>query len=155
MDKINESGGRATVLMSHHPLFSAYEGIGHEAVNGKLQDTFGEVLPMIAFWFWGHEHRLDIYAPYLGLERGRCLGASAIPVVTEGAFFKPKYADVPLLQNPAGSGNAINLGTHNDIYNYAYAIMKLNGPAATVSYYQFDDDQSSLFFSEKYAPPAP
>src|SRR5262249_35655520 len=97
LEKIQQAGGRKTVLLSHHQLFSAYEPIGGEAVNPNLLATFKDCLGNVAIWFWGHEHRLDIYAPYLGLQRGRCLGCSAIPVFVENNYFKPKF-DVPLLK---------------------------------------------------------
>jgi predicted phosphodiesterase len=144
-NKIQQADGRKTVLLSHHQLFSAYEPIGGEAVNQSLLGTFQDVLGSVAVWFWGHEHRLDIYAPYLGLERGRCLGCSAIPVFVEADHFQPKF-DVPLVPDPAGGGGQpIRLGDDGTVYNRAYAIMKLNGPEASIAYYQDSDENQPLF----------
>jgi hypothetical protein len=139
--KIRAAGGRKTVLLSHHPLFTAFEPIAHQAVNENLHDTFKDVLPDVAAWFWGHEHRLDIYGEYLGLKRGRCVGCSAVPVFEKDTFFDPKFPDVPLLQDPLASGKTVRLGARDGAYNLAYAVMELDGPAAVVSYYQSGADK--------------
>jgi predicted phosphodiesterase len=142
--KIQQAEGRKTVLLSHHQLFSAFEPIGGEAVNQNLLATFHDLLGNVALWFWGHEHRLDIYAPYQGLERGRCLGCSAIPVFVEADYFQPKF-DVPLLPSPGDPTQIIRLGDDGTVYNRAYAIMKLDGASASVAYYQDSDENQPLF----------
>jgi hypothetical protein len=147
VSKIKQAGGRKTILLSHHPLFSAFEAIGGNALNDKLLGTFKSVLDQVAAWFWGHEHRLDIYDPYLGLQRGRCLGCSAIPVFVGTTFFTPKFKEVPLLTDP-DSGKPVQLDNNGKVYNYAYAILKLSGASADVTYYQFDGKKSSALFSE-------
>jgi hypothetical protein len=143
-DKIQHAGGRKSLLLSHHPPFSAFEGIGGEAGNPSLLGTFQDLLGQVALWFWGHEHRLDIYAPYKGLERGRCLGCSAIPVFVADDDFTPKF-DVPLLPDPHGNGDSIRLGNDGTIYNHAYAILQFDGPKVKVSYYQDSDELQPLF----------
>jgi hypothetical protein len=130
--------------LSHHPLFSAYEGIGGEAVNPNLLESFQAVLASVAIWFWGHEHRLGIYAPYLGLQRGRCLGCSAIPVFVEDDFYKAKF-DVPLLPDPNAAGQGIRLGEDGTVINRAYAILRLDGAQGSVEYYQDSDENQPLF----------
>jgi len=142
LDKIAQAGARQTVLLSHHPLFSAFDAIGGNPVNGKLLDTFKDVLGGVAIWLWGHEHRLGIYAPHLGLQRGRCVGCSAIPVFTAEDKYEPQF-DVPLLQD--ASGNPIRLGDDGTVYRHAYAIMTLDGPSAQVAYYQDNDAVNPLF----------
>jgi hypothetical protein len=136
--------GLKTVLLSHHQLFSAYEPIGGGAVNNLLLGQFRDVLGSVAAWFWGHEHRLDIYAPYLGLERGRCLGCSAIPEFVRADYYTAKF-DVPLLPDPANQGRPVMLGDNGTVYNHAYAILSLNGRQAQVSYYQDTDEANPLF----------
>ena len=111
VDKVREfsAGGGRTILLSHHQLFSAFDGIGDyasrpdgaRAVNPHLMETYGKLVAAaqeakkgeagndntgaspiaapIAAWFWGHEHNLCIYQPYAGLEKGRCIGHGAIP----------------------------------------------------------------------------
>lgn len=142
--KIQEAAGRKTVLLSHHQFFSAYEGIGGQAVNARLLSTFQDLLPQVALWLWGHEHRLDIYAPFMGLERGRCVGCSAIPVFVQDGDFNAKFP-VPLLPDPANAGQSIRLGSNGTIYNHAYAIMQLDGPQGSIAYYQDSNENQPLF----------
>ena len=89
-------------------------------------------------WFWGHEHTLALYDSYMGLERGRCVGASAVPVFTDQQQYAPDTASLQSYQNqglPTWNPSAI-LGTTDEQYNNAFAIMTLNGANATVNYYQ-------------------
>lgn len=95
------------------------------------------MLPKIAWWFWGHEHTLAVYDPYMGLQRGRCIGASAVPVFTdqqsyENASGLQTYEGAPL---PAWNVNGV-LGDNGTDYAHGFAIMTLKGPSATVDYYQ-------------------
>ncbi len=86
-DKLVNAAGRKTILLSHHQLFSAFDSVGQDvegqalAWNPNLQAAFTRggqsLLPQAAYWFWGHEHNLEIYQPYIGLARGRCIGAGA------------------------------------------------------------------------------
>src|SRR6185436_8347093 len=78
-DKINNAAGRRTILLSHHQLFSAFSPIGPKdngdrSTNPRLLAQFADVLPEVDAWLWGHEHNLEIYGPYAGLSRGRCIG---------------------------------------------------------------------------------
>jgi len=142
LNKIQQAGGRRTVLLSHHQLFSAFGSVGCAsgqpfAYNRNLYGCFENVLSNIAIWFWGHEHTLALYEPYMGLQKGRCVGASAVPVFTD----QQKYVPATGLQTYQG-GNLPNwdtnaeLGNNGTDYNNAFAIIALNGPAATVNYYQ-------------------
>ncbi|HEX4262014.1 MAG TPA: metallophosphoesterase, partial [Acetobacteraceae bacterium] len=81
-----------TILLSHHPMFSAFREIGPrddagrlDPVNVSLAACFERfrAAGRIAAWFWGHEHNLCIYQPYAGLARGRCVGNGAVPVLTD------------------------------------------------------------------------
>jgi Calcineurin-like phosphoesterase len=144
LGKIQQAGNRRIALFSHHQLFSPFGSVGTNssgqpsAYNPNLLANFQNVLPKVAIWFWGHEHTLALYDEYLGLERGRCVGASAVPVFTN----QQDYADDDSLLN----GNvttlptwnpAANLGSTDGDYNNAFAIMTLNGAAAAVvNYYQ-------------------
>ena len=107
------------------------------AYNPNLFANFQSVLPKVDIWFWGHEHTLALYDPYMGLVRGRCVGASAVPVFTN----QQQYAAATGLQTyqnaslPTWNPSAI-LGDNGTDYNNAFAIMTLNGPTATVDYYQ-------------------
>ncbi len=73
----------------------------------------------------------------MGLQRGRCVGASAVPVFTD----QQKYANAGGLQtfqnaplptwNPSGV-----VGDNGTDYAHAFAIMTLNGASANIDYYQ-------------------
>jgi hypothetical protein len=156
-NQIATAGGRRTILLSHHQLFSAFSPIGPESngdrsLNTLLKSQFGDVLDQVEAWLWGHEHNLEIYAPYEGLQRGRCIGCSAVPVFVAQQPYKSCVGDkIPLLPaNPALPGVPVMLGTTGSVYNHGYVILKLDDASrtATLSYYQ-DTDTGDLLFVEK------
>jgi hypothetical protein len=142
LDKINLAGARKTVLLSHHQLFSPFGAVGTVsgqpyAYNPNLRATLQAVMTKIAWWFWGHEHTLAIFNPYMDLQRGRCVGASAVPVFTD----QQSYSSAGGLQTYGGlpaptwvSGG--QLGNNGTSYNNCFALMTLNGSSANVDYYQ-------------------
>jgi hypothetical protein len=148
LDKIQQAGNRRIALLSHHQLFSPFISVGNNAAgqpsayNPNLLANFQSVLPKVDIWFWGHEHTLALYDPYLGLVRGRCVGASAVPVFTNQQDY---LADTSLLNAQVTTlptwNPAANLGSTDGDYNNAFAIMTLNGAqAAEVNYYQVPPD---------------
>lgn len=144
--QIQTAGGRKTILLSHHQLFSAFAAIGPEkdngdrSVNTNLQRQLGDVLGQVEAWLWGHEHNLEVYGPHLGLKRGRCIGASAIPVFSSQNPYNSRVGDtIPYLP--------VRLSlTPDDDYAHCYVILKLDdaGGTAKASYYQ-DTDEELLF----------
>lgn len=140
--KIQQAGSRKTVLLSHHQLFSPFGAVGtvngqSYAYNPNLLGTFQTVLPMIQWWFWGHEHTLAIFDSYMNIQRGRCLGASAVPVFTDQQKYANANGLVTYQGAPLPTWNAgAMLGNNGTDYNHAFAVMNLNGPAASVDYYQ-------------------
>lgn len=153
--KIATAGGRRTILLSHHQLFSAFSAIGPKdngdrSMNTLLHSQLADVLDRVDAWFWGHEHNLEIYGPYAGLAKGRCIGCSAVPVFVTQEPYKSRVGDkIPLLANPKVPGMPVMLGTTGEVYNHAYVILKLDdaGLTARVSYYQ-DTEAGSLLFEE-------
>jgi hypothetical protein len=146
LDKIERFGGsRATILLSHHQLFSS-AGIGRSpggdllAVNPRLHEGLSSVLGQVACWFWGHEHNLAIFGPYAGLARGRCIGSGAVPILVG----QHPYTPAPGLILPDGEAEppapipGTRLGDNGTIFNHAFAVLRLEGPRATASYYQSD-----------------
>jgi len=142
LDKINLAGSRKTVLLSHHQLFSPFGAVGivngqSFAYNPNLRATFQAVTSKVAWWFWGHEHTLAVFDPYMGVERGRCVGASAVPVFTD----QQSYSNASGLQTYGGLQlptwkSSGQLGNNGTSYNNCFALMTLNGASANVDYYQ-------------------
>jgi len=139
--RIATAGARKTVLLSHHQLFTRYSHIVDPpplgqpgmAVNQKLQQQLGDVLPQAALWLWGHEHDFVVYEKQMGV-LARCLGHGAFPVLVS----KP-----PKVQHPEIAANdAIRPGQNGNFFCHGYAIMELNGCEATVSYYQDTDEDN-------------
>ena len=142
-DKLQNPGGRRTVLMSHHPPFSRRGVIrGGRHRNERLLAQFAPWLGAIDLWFWGHEHCQIVYAPFAGVTRGRCLGAGAIPTLPEEAPYDPAstpFAGEPvpeLLDDPA---SRLRLDASTGLYDLGFALMTLAGRDASVAYYSFDE----------------
>lgn len=139
--RIDTAGGRKTVLLSHHQLFSCYEDIvscpGGMAVNDKLNQQIGSLLPQVAIWLWGHEHDLVIYKKQMGV-LARCIGHGAFPV----PLAPPKQVKHPeIVAEDVSLGNdALNL-----FYSHGYSIIKLSGASATASHYQDTDEDNPLW----------
>ncbi|MDE3179446.1 MAG: metallophosphoesterase [Acidobacteriota bacterium] len=141
-DKIDNAGARRTVLLSHHQLFSAFEPIDGNKANLRLYPQVSAFLPKTALWLWGHEHSFVVYGPFMNLKRGRCIGHAGFPVAA--GPMNAKFPDVPLITKDAG-GNPIALGATSGLFNHGYAMMKLDGAAATVAYYQDSDPVHPMF----------
>ncbi|MGE5446412.1 MAG: metallophosphoesterase family protein [Ignavibacteriales bacterium] len=136
-DKVANSGARKSILLSHHQLYSAYDEIGDgKHFNQKLYDQLSPILPRVSMWFWGHEHNLVIFKKYMGV-LGRCIGYGAFPVGIEEIPSQPKFPDVPV--------EDVKLSKGPGLYNHGYVMVELDGPTATVSYYQDSDEDNPLF----------
>jgi predicted phosphodiesterase len=143
-DKIENSGGRRTALMSHHQLFSTNDQWGKEGLsyNPLLNEQLADLLDKVDIWFWGHEHDLVVFDRHMGLERGRCIGGSAYPVSKFEMPESPRNADVPY-------NRQVVLGKGAAFYQHCYAVMRLNGREATVDYYE-DSDGGRRLYSETF-----
>jgi hypothetical protein len=165
LDKINNNGAgvdasanprgvRGTVLLSHHQLFS-FTGVGKNAsgcqmaVNPNLVQAFSPVFNFIDLWLWGHEHALCIFEPYANgpgqpLPKGRCIGASAVPIYLSQTPKPPSNLALP----PGASGPpqvipGTALGDNGTVFNYSYAIMRLAGASLSIDYYQVDSTNAA------------
>lgn len=132
------AGGRKVVLLSHHQPFSAFAAIAggdeNRALLGAFDGTspYGDgtnYLPGVALWLWGHEHTTAFYEPYAGVRRGRCIGSGAIPVTVAS---NPYTVRSPGIRFDA---NAV-LANDGTVYSHGYAVLEIDGPNGTVSYYQ-------------------
>ena len=140
--RMEEFSGK-TILLSHHQLFSAFSQIGtrgpdgrSEAVNPKLRETYAALAATqktIAAWFWGHEHNLCIYQPYAGLDRGRCLGHSAIPVFVDDTPYDP----LPEINSPPRPVANTMLAKSGQFYTHGFATLTLRSDGtATADYFE-------------------
>ena len=142
-DKVNNAGGRKTILLSHHQLFTAFEKIGGTSVNNKLLPQVQDILSKLTVWLWGHEHNLVIYEKYLGV-LGRCIGHGAFPVSTK-ELKDPPNPEVPIAKVTLASDD-------NGFYRHGYVIMKIDGASADLTYYQYNADtgDESVLFQESF-----
>jgi hypothetical protein len=142
---IANAGGRRTILLSHHPLFSAFSPIGNEpgadrSTNTALLSQLHDQLPQVDAWFWGHEHNLALYGPWLGLQRGRLIGHGGIPVFASQDPYAARVGDIPVLPPRLDRND-------DDVFRHGFVILKLDDAARTAqaSYYQDADDRPLLF----------
>jgi hypothetical protein len=142
-DKVNNAGGRSTVLLSHHQLFTAFDMIDNNEINLRLYPQVSSLLPKVAIWIWGHEHDFVLYDSYKGLARSCCLGHGAFPVGLGELPKDPKHADVPLIKD--ADGNPYRLGSTGGLYNHGYAIIDIDGASGQVSYYQDSDEDTPMY----------
>ena len=140
LEKIKGAGNRKLVFLSHHQLFSPFGSVGSVdntpyAYNPNLYEVFKSVIPNVEWWFWGHEHTLGIFSEYMKLKRGRCVGASAVPVFQD----QQSYATAGGLTTLDGAMPIWDtkgvLATSNNMYDNCFAMMTLTGATATVEYY--------------------
>jgi predicted phosphodiesterase len=159
LDKITGFGG-STILLSHHQLFSSYSAIGPADQDGRRLPhnpnlvaslhAFQATKP-IAAWFWGHEHSMTLYKPYLGLSAGRCLGHGAIPVT---AADSPYVGRTDLTEVPPAFDNP-RMPLVDGLYAHGYAILTLGGEGGTIraDYYSMGQPDAPIF-SERIDPNA-
>jgi predicted phosphodiesterase len=135
-DKIHNAGGRRTVLLSHHQLFSAFEDFAGGSVNTHLLSQVQALLPFVDVWLWGHEHNQTVYERFLNV-LGRCIGHGAFPIgISETG--PPKFPDVPMVPD-------IELGHGDAFMNHGYAVIDLDGDSAAISYFQDTDEDDALY----------
>jgi predicted phosphodiesterase len=140
-DKIHNNGGRRTILLSHHQLFSTSEQFEGQSYNRALYAQIEPLLPQVDLWLWGHEHDLVVFEPYMNTARARCIGGSAFPV---GKYEMPATHINPLVPYK----REVELSKGQSFYHHCYAMLKLDGAAASVSYYE-DRDGGRILFTEE------
>lgn len=69
---------KKAVLLSHHQLFSAWEG-GSPELERKLKPVLSRPDGVTA-WFWAHEHRCAIYDRNHPVRHARLVGHGGVPV---------------------------------------------------------------------------
>jgi hypothetical protein len=137
---------RPVILLSHHQPMSAFE-----VATPALITQLAPYLDRTLLWFWGHEHRLALYAPVqLGghTVRGRLIGHAGMPIApTFTPLANSEWTSAIVATPPDGVGlkDAID-GT---LYAYCgYMMVTLEDEKLTVRYYNEDPNQGA-------APPHP
>lgn len=179
LDKLNNFDG-ATILLSHHQLFSAngkingsYSKYGNlPYLNPYLYEVFRPYFANnIAAWLWGHEHNFVMYEnDLLGLSKGRLIGCSAYEELESADPYKINYPEIRYFINPQ-TGRPVQLGVNADpngvkYYNHGYAVIDLGGrhkptDPVTATYYEFPswgdhkplNPAASALYQEQYAKP--
>ena len=82
-------------------------------------------------WFWGHEHRLRLYAPYRGIAVGRNIGYGAIPV----SATTDADTSLPSLLDPPHLSTNIKLDVVDGAYTHGFALLDLAPEAIDVTYW--------------------
>ena len=135
-DKLRGFPGR-TVFLTHHQPFSAFAQIGplarHDPVNPNLMASHGRLAAAgrVDAWFWGHEHRLRVYAPYRGVAAGRNIGYGAIPVAAAPG---PELTLRGLVDPPAVLAE-VTLDVVDDAYTHGFALLDLGAGRVDASYW--------------------
>lgn len=147
--RIREFPGR-TVLLSHHPLFSALSRIGPGGPDGwnpRLLDAFRRFAAAgrVAAWFWGHEHTMALYAPHAGLARGRCIGCGAIPMLVADGL----YAPLPGLHDPAPLLPP-RLGHDGQVQDHGYAVVHTGADGSARAEYWGVGAKAGLLWTEDF-----
>ncbi len=153
--RIAEFKGR-TILLSHHQFFSAFAQIGPAQPNGSLTaynpnldhifTRFAAAAKAgggaIAAWFWGHEHTLTVYEPYRSLEKGRCVGHGAIPVLAQDDNSPlTKIASPPRFLN-------VPLGVIGQVHAHGFVLLRFGDDGSCRADYYNDTDPRHPAYTE-------
>jgi hypothetical protein len=118
------------------------------AYNPKLRtsyDNLRQTGKRISAWFWGHEHNLCVYEPYIELQRGRCIGHSAIPVFMADT----PYATLPAIGDPPSIVKNATLSIVGQFYTHGFVILMLGSNGlASVDYFEDLNGNARQLYSE-------
>ncbi len=128
------SRDRGVVLLSHHQYYSAFDE-EYPLLGRQLAEFFAK--PVL--WYWGHEHRMAVYAAY-GFPKGvnaygRCVGNGGMPVLLEDP--KRDRGDRGLMWHDARTYK--RFGPDAVGYN-GYATMVFHGAALAVEHHDLNGD---------------
>ena len=139
--RLCDAGGRRTVLLTHHQPFSAAAAIdGGSALNSKLLGQFAPFTAGLALWLWGHEHNQVVYAPFAGVGRGRCVGASAVPVPRDEDPYRPDPSITGEVPRSVDERSKLTVDPGDDLWKLGYAMLEIDGPSCVESYFEFDPE---------------
>lgn len=126
-----------TILLSHHPALSAFVTVDPSSpsqpyLNRWLLDAVGPHLDRVAAWYFGHDHKLALYASQLGVQRARLVGSSAYESTTGN---NPYQVVHPQVREEHFGAGPVRSGRVGHAYNHSYAVIDLAGEGLA-SYYQ-------------------
>ena len=136
---------KATLLLSHHQYFTAFNGQQSYTKPAKQLMEFFKNQEVL--WIWGHEHRLAIYDKFAQsggfTAYGRCVGHSGMPADVSGPDQKAplRFYDARTHQLPDGSTVGEN----------GYVLLTITGETLTLDYRDTDDTQ---VFVKNFTPAA-
>jgi hypothetical protein len=127
----------ATILLTHHQPFSAWEAIG-SPLAASVCGAVGE--RQVAGWLWGHEHRCAVYAPEIEYRAYHDAAAYTAIVGHGGVPNLLSGPEVPVLDALDASGvrwqNTESYTVGEDTWSYGgYAVIEIRGEQATIQYY--------------------
>lgn len=132
---------KPTILLSHHPCFSAFEEHSLPAVTKQIRSFFAN---QTVLWIWGHEHRMAVYEPHSANGHfnvlGVCCGHGGMPVSTSAPERK-----VPALRAYDTRTQKLHNGATVGINGYM--TMRLNDGIITLSFYDLVDN---LIYQQPY-----
>jgi predicted phosphodiesterase len=147
---------KKVILLSHHQLFSRYQAIGGKSHNPYLYSCFEKYIESnkITTWYWGHEHLLAVYKPYMNLEKGRCIGHGAVPILYNNGKPYKETASVkgkPIPNLPESLLPDDVLPNNGDVYDCGFVILDLkNDQSAKASYYSVGNGEGKVKLSLNY-----
>jgi hypothetical protein len=173
-DKLLNFAG-ATILLSHHQLFTANANINGVVssesefpyLNPFLLDSFQPFFrDKVAAWLWGHEHNFVLFQNGLfELAKGRLLGASAFEELVSESPYTVKHPNVPYLDP---TQYQLQPETVSGIYPHSYSVIDFSGrnsptDPVSVTHYSFPSWyegtpptlQSVEIFAESFSAPSP
>ena len=134
---------RPFMLLSHHPLFSAYS---KEKPGTYLAEQLDPLLTdrRVKAWFWGHEHKCIVYAgANQGVSHARCVGHGGVPVYA----VKPPQAKPGLPKVEWYEDRSVNEWPEHWAY-FGFAVIDFHGPQVTVRYIdQYGEEAHKETFS--------
>ena len=145
VDKIKNSGGRATLFLSHHQPVSAFAAEQGAAMNlrADVAKFFAAAGARPYGWFFGHEHKCTIYddsSPQIGFN-ARLIGNGCIPHAAPPTDQRPEDGCVPFtLMNTATNDNGDAMS--------GFALLAFDGPTLTI---QYINEDGSTFFTEQWS----
>ncbi len=134
---------RPVILLTHHQPFSAFK---QENVYPQVVPPLTPFLDRVAIWFWGHEHRLALYAKHQNI-RGRCIGHGGIPIEL---LFPEADPAVPLVLHDARPGQPID-GESIGLNGFVTLGFDAAGGLRVRYYDQLSQDEDDFLLEEQWA----